>query len=116
MLISLILATIHEATIVFCGKLMKIIKYNSTIIIYHSVHHYLLGVIMLWQLITGWLNYTKLHASHIISDGESGQGLVEYALILILVSVVMVILLVVLGPGIQNMYSNILDQINNVQS
>jgi pilus assembly protein Flp/PilA len=36
-----------------------------------------------------------------------GQGLVEYALLLILVAVIMVALLVVLGPGLQNIYRNI---------
>lgn len=39
--------------------------------------------------------------------GAAGQGLVEYALILVFVSVVMVIILTVLGPGISNIYSNI---------
>lgn len=43
-------------------------------------------------------------------DGrDQGQGLVEYALLLILVAVVMVALLVVLGPGLQDIYRNIVE-------
>jgi pilus assembly protein Flp/PilA len=38
---------------------------------------------------------------------EHGQGLVEYALILVFVAVVLIALLVILGPGISNIYSNI---------
>ena len=42
---------------------------------------------------------------------ERGQGLVEYALILIFVAVVLVLLLVILGPGVANTYSNIISSI-----
>lgn len=38
-----------------------------------------------------------------------GQGLVEYALLLIFVAVVLVALLLVLGPGIRNTYSDIIE-------
>ena len=47
---------------------------------------------------------------------ESGQGLVEYALILILVAVAVVALLVILGPAIGNMYQNILDVVRGNQN
>lgn len=40
---------------------------------------------------------------------EEGQGLVEYALILVLVSVVVIVVLLLLGPAIGNVFSNILD-------
>ena len=40
---------------------------------------------------------------------EEGQGLVEYALILVLVSLVVVVILAVLGPAIGNVFSNILE-------
>lgn len=40
-------------------------------------------------------------------ERERGQGLVEYALLLIFVAVVMVLILTVLGPGISNIYSNL---------
>ncbi len=38
-----------------------------------------------------------------------GQGLVEYALILVFVAVVLIAILVILGPGISNIYQNIVD-------
>ncbi len=37
-----------------------------------------------------------------------GQGLVEYALILVLVAVVVIAVLTLLGPAIGNVFSNIL--------
>lgn len=42
----------------------------------------------------------------------SGQGLVEYALILIFVAVVLVALLTILGPGLKNIYQDIVDELN----
>ena len=38
---------------------------------------------------------------------EHGQGLVEYALILMLVAIVVIVILAVLGPAIGNAYSEI---------
>ncbi len=38
---------------------------------------------------------------------ESGQGLVEYALILVLVAVVVIAVLVLLGPTIGNAFSTV---------
>ena len=38
---------------------------------------------------------------------EEGQGLVEYALILVLVAVVVIVTLSLLGPAIGNIFSNI---------
>ena len=38
---------------------------------------------------------------------EEGQGLVEYALILVLVAVVVIVILSLLGPAIGNIFSNI---------
>lgn len=42
---------------------------------------------------------------------EDGQGLVEYALILVLVSVVVIVILALLGPAIGNVFSNIVQDI-----
>ena len=39
---------------------------------------------------------------------EKGQGLVEYALILVLVSVVVIAVLTILGPTIGNIFSDIM--------
>lgn len=44
---------------------------------------------------------------------QGGQGLVEYALILIFVAVVVVALLTILGPGITNIYGNIITTLGN---
>lgn len=38
---------------------------------------------------------------------EEGQGLVEYALILVLVAIVVIAILLVLGPAVGNVFSNI---------
>lgn len=42
---------------------------------------------------------------------EGGQGLVEYALILVLVAVVVILILALLGPAIGNVFSNIVSAI-----
>jgi pilus assembly protein Flp/PilA len=42
---------------------------------------------------------------------EKGQGLVEYALILVLVAVVVIAILSLLGPAIGNVFSNIIENI-----
>jgi len=47
-------------------------------------------------------NYTMLYMPR-----EEGQGLVEYALILVLVAVVVIVILAILGPAIGNIFSNI---------
>ena len=49
-----------------------------------------------------WL--LRQHVAH-------GQGLVEYALILILVAVVLIAILTVLSPGLTNIYQNIIDHL-----
>ncbi len=40
--------------------------------------------------------------------GERGQGLLEYALILVLVVIIVMIVLVILGPAVGNLYSNVM--------
>lgn len=40
---------------------------------------------------------------------EEGQGLVEYALILVLVAVVVIVILALIGPAIGNIFSNIVN-------
>jgi pilus assembly protein Flp/PilA len=42
---------------------------------------------------------------------EKGQGLVEYALILVLIAVVVIVILALLGPAIGNVFSNIVSNI-----
>ncbi|HEY6041228.1 MAG TPA: Flp family type IVb pilin [Anaerolineae bacterium] len=43
---------------------------------------------------------------------EEGQGLVEYALILVLVAVVVIAILAILGPQIGNIFSRITNGTN----
>jgi len=43
-----------------------------------------------------------------LKRAQSGQGLIEYALILILVSVVAVVLMVTLGKQVINVFSNVI--------
>jgi pilus assembly protein Flp/PilA len=40
-------------------------------------------------------------------ERQSGQGMVEYALILVLVSIVVIVILLTMGQQIQNVFSNI---------
>jgi pilus assembly protein Flp/PilA len=42
---------------------------------------------------------------------QKGQGLVEYALILVLVAIVIIVILSVLGPAIGNVFSQIVKTI-----
>ena len=41
-------------------------------------------------------------------QNEEGQGLVEYALILVLVAIVVIVILALLGPAIGNIFSAII--------
>ena len=44
-------------------------------------------------------------------SARKGQGLVEYALILVLVALIVIVILAIFGPGIGNMYSNVIHNI-----
>jgi pilus assembly protein Flp/PilA len=61
------------------------------------------------QLIIFWLRNTITPKGQLHHDGEAGQGLVEYALILVLVSVASMALMMLLGPQIANMFTNIIE-------
>ena len=39
---------------------------------------------------------------------ERGQGLVEYALIMLLVAMAVIVLLALFGPAVANMYTNVI--------
>ncbi len=47
----------------------------------------------------------------LMQEKRSGQGLVEYGLIIFLVAVVVIAILVLLGPQIGSIFSNISDSI-----
>ena len=55
-----------------------------------------------WQWLAGQRH--KVGAPH-------GQGLVEYALILVLVAVVVIAILVILGPAVADVYENVLSRL-----
>lgn len=42
-------------------------------------------------------------------NSESGQGLVEYALVLVLVAIVVIAILTLLGPQIGQVFSNVMN-------
>ncbi|MBN8655858.1 MAG: Flp family type IVb pilin [Anaerolineae bacterium] len=50
----------------------------------------------------------------LFSPTEKGQGLVEYALILVLVAIVVIAALMILGPIIGNVFSKINSSLNRV--
>lgn len=50
----------------------------------------------------------------LFSTAVKGQGLVEYALILVLVSIVVIVALSLLGPIIGNVFSTINDTLSNM--
>jgi pilus assembly protein Flp/PilA len=50
----------------------------------------------------------------LFSPKEKGQGLVEYALILVLVAIVVIAALMVLGPVIGNVFSKINTSLSSV--
>ncbi len=49
-----------------------------------------------------------------LSSLEKGQGLVEYALILVLVAIVVIAALFILGPMIGNAFSTVNNSLNNI--
>ena len=42
---------------------------------------------------------------------ERGQGLVEYALIIVLVAIIVLVILAILGPAIGNIFSDLIPRI-----
>ena len=53
------------------------------------------------------MNWKEVKAM-LFAPKEKGQGLVEYALILVLVAIVVIVILALLGPAIGNVFSNIM--------
>jgi pilus assembly protein Flp/PilA len=47
----------------------------------------------------------------VLSQSQNGQGLVEYALILIMVAIIVFGILLLLGPVIGNVFSNVVASI-----
>lgn len=55
--------------------------------------------------------YQGVYSMLFIPKSEQGQGLVEYAFLLVLVAVTVLVVLVFLGGSIGNIYSNLINQI-----
>ena len=49
----------------------------------------------------------KLRLEGLTKSDQRGQGMVEYALILVLVSIVVIVILLTMGNQIQNVFSNV---------
>ena len=47
-------------------------------------------------------------------EKEAGQGLVEYALILVMVAIVVIAILLILGPVVGNLFSTVTTSISNL--
>jgi pilus assembly protein Flp/PilA len=47
-----------------------------------------------------------------IQNREEGQGMVEYALILVLIAVVVIVILTVVGKQVSNVFSNVSNGLN----
>lgn len=47
----------------------------------------------------------------VLTDGMQGQGLIEYALILVLVSLIVIVVLAIFGPAMGNIFSGIMTTI-----
>lgn len=78
-----------------------------------SRYNHCLGVVIMFlQSFIHWLSHTLNALSDDDQQVDAGQGLVEYALILVFISVVAIVVAALLGPGIGNMYSNIISSID----
>jgi len=54
----------------------------------------------------------KVEITMLFAAKEKGQGLVEYALILVLIAIVVIVALTLLGPQIGNIFSRISTSLN----
>ncbi|GAB4513448.1 MAG: hypothetical protein OHK0046_14140 [Anaerolineae bacterium] len=69
---------------------------------------------MFFQALLFWFRHLWLSARpH--RQPAAGQGLVEYALIMVFVSVVVILLLAVLGPAVSNMFTTIYESVVDSQ-
>jgi pilus assembly protein Flp/PilA len=62
------------------------------------------------MLTDAWLRFREAFQGVLESDArddEGGQGMVEYALILLFIAVVVILVLTVLGKQVSNLYSNV---------
>jgi Flp pilus assembly pilin Flp len=58
---------------------------------------------------TNYFNLFKSHKCNRCQSIEKGQGLIEYALIVLLVVVGVIVILGLVGGGVQNLYQEIIN-------
>jgi len=56
----------------------------------------------------------QMFLSRLMARQEKGQGLVEYALILVLIAIVVIAALLILGPTIANVFNKISTNLNSM--
>lgn len=61
--------------------------------------------------LTAWIIAMLSRWRRTIAEAEAGQGLVEYALILVLVVLVAFIVVVWIGPWVGNIFSNVVNNL-----
>lgn len=59
-----------------------------------------------------YLRVREAARQHMYGDSEKGQGMVEYALILVLIAVVVIVILTVVGKQVNNVFSNVSNAFN----
>ena len=70
----------------------------------------------LWlQCVYAYSGKTRIQPYASSQNHEIGQGLVEYAMILVFVGVLVMVLLLVLGPTVANMFTNIYESVAATQ-
>jgi Flp pilus assembly pilin Flp len=63
-------------------------------------------------LLIGGLHTLRGGGSYMLyAPGEDGQGMTEFGVIIMLVAMVVIILLILMGPSIGNMFSNVVADI-----
>jgi pilus assembly protein Flp/PilA len=64
-----------------------------------------------------WMSTVYLRATEFVARqferDEEGQGMVEYALILVLIAIVVIVILTTVGKRVNNVFSNISEGLGN---
>ena len=92
-----------------CAKLFTSAAYSCTQVSLADLVKVAFLAIMINQTIHGLFKPTQLYKLTHTPDPEltKGQGMVEYALILVLVAVVVIAALTIMGPLVNNVFSTI---------
>jgi pilus assembly protein Flp/PilA len=56
--------------------------------------------------------HCRTELERIVDGSEGGQGMVEYALILVLIAIVVIVVLTTVGKQVNNVFSNISNGLN----